>query len=193
MQDLRQLIAANICALRTARNMTQLELADSLNYSDKAISKWERAEALPDVTVLKQIADMFGVSVDYLLAVHSDTPVTKKGKNKLIISLLSVMLVWLVATFIFVELLITGSVLPAAYVFIYAVPASAVVGLVFNSIWGKRKLNYLIISVMVWTLILSVYLTLLSLVTSNLWHLFLLGIPAQIIIILWSYLSTPKK
>ena len=67
MKDLREIIAKNICALRTEANMTQLGLAELLNYSDKAVSKWERGEALPDVLVLKAIADHFGVSVDYLL------------------------------------------------------------------------------------------------------------------------------
>ena len=193
MQDLRQIIAENICALRSSRNMTQLELAQTLNYSDKAISKWERAEALPDVTVLKQIADMFSVSVDYLLEEHKDPPKTNLGHKRLVISLLSVSLVWLIATALFVELLITGAAFPAAYLFIYALPTSATVGLIFNSIWGKHKLNYLLISVMVWSLILSVYLTILSVLHSNLWYLFLLGAPAQVIILLWSRLNPIKK
>ena len=71
MNDLKQIIANNITTLRKVKNLTQLEFANELNYSDKAISKWERAESIPDVIVLKQIADLFGVTVDYLLKEHS--------------------------------------------------------------------------------------------------------------------------
>ena len=67
MSDMRQIIAQNIVKLRTARGWTQAELAERLSYSDKAISKWERAESLPDVIVLKQLADLFLVRVDDLL------------------------------------------------------------------------------------------------------------------------------
>ena len=67
MDDLYAIFARNVAELRAERKMTQAQLAALLNYSDKAISKWERGEALPDVTVVKQIADTFGVTVDYLL------------------------------------------------------------------------------------------------------------------------------
>jgi transcriptional regulator with XRE-family HTH domain len=61
MKDIKSVTADNICSLRSAQGMTQAELAGILNYSDKAISKWERGESLPDVSVLKQIAEVFGV------------------------------------------------------------------------------------------------------------------------------------
>ena len=67
MSDIKAIIAKNITALRQNHKMTQIELAEKLNYSDKAVSKWERGESVPDISVLKQIADLFGVTVDYLL------------------------------------------------------------------------------------------------------------------------------
>ena len=78
--ELKQNVAENIYYLRTANNMTQSELAATLNYSDKAISKWERAEGTPDVFVLHQIGEIFGVSVDYLLQHH--TVAEKKPETK---------------------------------------------------------------------------------------------------------------
>ena len=69
MEDLKKIIARNIVDLRRANNMTQLELAEKLNYTDKAVSKWERGESLPDISVLKTIADLFGVKIDYLVTV----------------------------------------------------------------------------------------------------------------------------
>lgn len=113
MNDLKQTIANNITELRKASQLTQLELAERLNYSDKAISKWERAESIPDVVVLKQIADIFGVTVDYLLQEeHNEHAVERvsekvfktKKRNRLIVTLLANSLVWLIATMVFVYL-----------------------------------------------------------------------------------------
>ena len=81
--DLKQTIAKNITALRQGRKMTQIELAEKLNYSDKAISKWERGESIPDVTVLKSIADLFGVTLDYLLQ-ESHEPQAGPQQDKLL-------------------------------------------------------------------------------------------------------------
>ena len=67
MKDVRQIIAENLIELRKVNKLTQLELAEKLNYSDKAISKWERGESLPDVEILCQIAELYGVSLDYLV------------------------------------------------------------------------------------------------------------------------------
>ncbi len=195
MKELREIIANNISELRCEDGITQSKLAQVLNYSDKAVSKWERGESLPDVTVLKKIADYFGVTVDYLLtAEHQDYDEKRRNKsratkrNNFIITGLAFFLVWFVATFLFVELNISlpDSQIPSWLVFIYAIPAAFTVLLIFNSIWGLRRLNYLIISVMVWTLLLTVYMTLYYALGHNLWLIFILGIPAELIILLWS-------
>ena len=61
MEDIKSIVAENIASLRQAHGMTQLELAEKLNYSDKTISKWERAESSPDISVLAEMAALFGV------------------------------------------------------------------------------------------------------------------------------------
>ena len=201
MSELREVVANNISELRQKHQMTQLSLAQKLNYSDKAISKWERGESFPDIFMLKQIADLFGVSVDYLFCEdHSearkiDERMTKIARrNRVIISVLANMLIWLIATAAFV---ITGIVhpdalLPEWMMFIYALPLSAVVALVFNSIWGRTKLNYLVISLLCWFSILAFYMTYLTVLGLNLWLIFVIGIPAQIMISLWSGINNPK-
>jgi transcriptional regulator with XRE-family HTH domain len=175
--------------------MTQLALAEVLNYSDKAVSKWERGESVPDIFMLKRIADYFGVSVDYLLeSDHTETIEQTLehrksiSRNRLIISILATSLAWLVATLAFVGMLIfTPEIsLRPWLVFIYAIPISATVALVFNSIWGRRKINYLIISILVWSVLLSAFMSLIIIFGINIWPIFLLGIPGQIIIIIWS-------
>ncbi len=197
MDEMRQVIAQNIMKLRTARGWTQAELAERLSYSDKAISKWERAESLPDVIVLKQLADLFSVSVDDLLL--EDTPdnfgkVQKiRKQNHIIITMLAVMLVWLVATLVF---FIFGFLPPAPekwLVFLYAVPTSAIVLVVFNSIWGVKKLNYPIISVLVWSLLVCIHFSVYYALSIHLWLVYGLGVPAQIIILLWSGLTSSAK
>ncbi len=198
MKDLKEIIASNISDLRNEAGMTQMKLAQLLNYSDKAVSKWERAESVPDIVVLKHIADCFDVSVDYLLCEeHEQYKENKRQrsravrKNNLIITGLSVLLVWFVATFIFVELnlLLPNAVLPSWIAFIYAVPVSLTVFLIFNSIWGKKRLNYLIISAMIWTGLLAFYLSSRFLTEENMWLVFILGIPSQMIVFLWSGLK----
>lgn len=190
MKDLRKIIAKNICALRTDMNMTQLQLAEMLNYSDKAVSKWERGEAIPDVIVLKQISDYFGVSVDYLLEDdHGDNVhptkelMSLKHRNRVLITIMSVAGAWLVATIIFAIMVLAAPESPAWITYLFAMPVSCIVWLVFNCIWGRRRLNFFIVSLLIWTLILSVSLTVFICSGLNLWVLFIVGIPIQFIAI----------
>ena len=103
MNDIKSIVAKNISELRQSNNMTQLELAEKINYSDKAISKWERAESSPDISVLVDIAAVFGVTVDYLVkADHTETPVkesevTKRQYNRKPIAYIAESGAWLVA------------------------------------------------------------------------------------------------
>ena len=196
MDDIKKNIAENISSLRMANGLSQSKLAESLGYTDKAVSKWERGESVPDISVLKRIADMFGVTVDYLISKNSasvfpEEPLKKREHNRFIITLLSIMLVWLVATFIFVTGgLFLKSLDPLWLVFVAAVPISSVVALVFNSLWGKGRNNFYIITLMLWSLLAFVYLVFLE---NNLWLIFLIGVPSQLIIVLWSRLKSSPR
>ncbi len=195
MEELKKIVAQNIAELRKNAGLTQLQLAEKLNYSDKAVSKWESGASIPDVAVLLSIANLFGVTVDYLLSEDHKIPVkeivkgTMMGRRNLVITLLSVALVWLIATAVFVVLTILSFTKIAWLSFIYAIPVSAILLIIFNSIWGKRRHNYVYISILMWSCLLSIYLTLLSL---NLWLIFLIGIPGQVIICLWSGMIKPQ-
>lgn len=194
MEELKMIIAGNIGQLRRDAGMTQLELAEYLNYSDKAVSKWERGESIPDIVTLKAVADRFSVSVDYLL--RADHPVeteikrqyTKRQRlNHALITLISCVLVWLIAIFV-------HAVVRAAnpgegqlwMTYMYAVPVTLVVLLILNSIWGNRRQNFVIVSALIWTVLASAYISVLVFVPLNMWLLFVLGVPAQIIVGLWS-------
>lgn len=205
MQDLKLIIAKNLTELRKQRGMTQLELAERLNYSDKAVSKWERGESLPDITVIKTIADLFEVTVDYLITEeHKEptpaanaAPAPKKRtsfRTAAAITGMSILLVCLIATFLF---FILCYAIPEAHPiyrllpFIFALPTAAIVWLVMNSIWFNRRRNYLIISLLMWSLLLAIWLTVLP--AMNLWLIFILGIPGEAIILMWSGMRFKRK
>jgi len=178
---------------------TQAELAQKLNYSDKTVSKWERAEAIPDIVVLKAIADLFEVKVDYLLVAEhaqkrpSSQAVSRQQlHNRWIIAFQSVIGVIFIATigFVILKLFQIKLDFSAWMTYVYALPAALIVLLVFNSVWGKHKINFVIISFLIWSILLIIYLSFLS---KNVWLVFIIGIPAQIIILLWANFKLKEK
>lgn len=201
---LKSIIAANIADLRKKSGMTQQDLAAKLNYTDKAISKWERGESIPDVIVLKQIADMFHVTVDYLLsdvheaaeetaAISQEIDVFKKRQSlrtRGFVTGMSVLLVWIAALVLFIVFDTASLDYRSNWVvFACAVPASFIVWLIMNSIWFNRRRNYLIISLLMWSVLVLIYIPILLFAGRNLWLIFSLGIPGQAIIIMWSRLK----
>lgn len=199
MEDIKLAISKNITELRRKSGMTQAQLAEKLNYSDKAISKWERGESIPDIMIIKQLADLFGVTIDYIItAEHAKSdrpPLPERHKlvNRTFITGMSVLLVWLVATLVFVILDLTLSYSNILWLcFVYAIPLTMIVWLVFNSMWFSKRRNFLIISLLMWTALMAIHMTLMA-VNCNIWPIFLLGIPAQAIIIMWSKLRFKRK
>lgn len=194
MEDLKLIIAKNIIDLRKRDGITQAELAECLNYTDKAVSKWERGASLPDIVVLKEIADLFNVTVDYLVnEEHKSQETTAepsanihgKCRNRGFITGMSILLVWLVAAVVFFVLDFFVDSRSALLVFAYAVPISMIVWLIFNSLWFNKRRNFIIISVLMWTVLISAYLSVLCF-GKSLPLIYILGIPGQAIIIMWS-------
>lgn len=200
MENIKQVIATNIAELRRAAGLTQLEFAETLNYSDKAVSKWERGDSLPDVAVLKKIADLFHVTLDYLVtedhsaAVQERVQYQGRGlRNRRIIAGISILLVWLAATIAFVIVdLVCGTSARNWTAFLYGVPASMIVLLVFNSLWFNPRRNFLLVSVLMWSVLACIHISLL-LLGFNIWIIYILGIPGQAIILLWSGLKLKKQ
>ncbi|MBQ8057647.1 MAG: helix-turn-helix transcriptional regulator [Ruminococcus sp.] len=192
MDNFKRIVAENIIKLRTSKGLTQAQLGEMLSYSDKSISKWERAEALPDAYVLKKIAEVFGVTVDYLLNEHSPNEkiIVEKPRtySRSVISVITTIGIWTLALFAFVVTWLCG--MPTPLIFAYTVPVSLIVLLVLNSVWGIGKLNMFIISGIVWGIITCVYLTFYQ---SNWWQLFIIGFPAQIIIILSFFIKKKRN
>ena len=197
MDERKATIASNLIRLRLAAGMTQAELGEKLNYSDKAISKWERGDVTTDVFVLMQIAEIFGVDVDYLLKPHNEIepaiynkPANEATYTTNMITLVTILGIWTVALFVFVILWICGMVV--WLVFVYAVPVSLITFLVLNSVWNGGKKNRYIIAALVLSIIATVYLTFLG---RNLWQLWLMAIPSLLLVFLGAsiYRSAQKR
>jgi len=190
MEDLRNIIGNNLARLRKSRGFTQQELADQLNYSDKAISKWEHATSLPSIENLFEICKFYDVTLDDLT--HEDLRIQdvqnrRKGTsaNQIVITSLSVLLVFLIATILFVGIYFVYDIYEWK-VFVWALPIASIVLLVFNGVWGKVKWVYPITTLLIWSLLASVYVQALP---ENLWMIFILGIPCELIVIFWSRLE----
>lgn len=208
-EQLKKQLGANIASYRKRIGLTQAKLAEQLNYSDKAVSKWERGESIPDVMTLIQLAELFDTTVDSLLADPEALPknggvleqvmeravektLKRKANKRAILGLCSV-LVWFVALLTFVVLFSLRIANPWM-AFFYAVPADAIVQLSLRSAWKDFRRNQILISVIMWGCILSLYMSLLIFLRENLWTLFLLGIPGQVAIFLWIRLyRKPRK
>lgn len=146
-------LSENLIYYRKKAKLTQLELAEKLNYSDKSISKWERGEGVPDIFVLKELSILFGIPVDQLIS--------KRRKslgflhNREILSYFYASIVWLIASIIFVVVANIDSSLPAWSAFVHAIPISALILLVFNIVWRKKIRVYIYTTILIWSGALS--------------------------------------
>ena len=210
-ENVKYRIGSNIAAYRKRDGLTQVSLAEKLNYSDKAVSKWERGESIPDVLTLMQLADLFGITVNELvcdpnaLPEHSDSKLEKamtqvsekalkRKANKNVIQALSSTLVWFIALFAFVILSTFDSLEPySCLLFFVAIPANAIVLLSLRSAWRDFRWNQMLISLIVWGSLLSIFMIILTAYHYNFWKVFLLGIPGQIAIFLWFRMFRPTK
>ena len=198
MEDIKSNVAKNITELRILNNMTQMELGERLNYSDKTISKWERVESSPDLSALVEMADLFGVTLDYLVKSENieEAVVERKTKeasfNRRAVSYIAEGGGWIVAIFAFiVTTLITNQMTFQWLYFVYALPVVLIVKLIFNSIWFNPRHNYLIISALMWSIFVAIHITFLYFKV-NVSLIYLLGVAGQIVIILCSYINKPK-
>lgn len=181
-EKLREYFARNLAHYRKALGLTQIELAERLNYSDKSVSKWERGDGLPDLAVTSQIAEIFGLTVNDMIAEKPKRRLMTT-RNKIIITLLSMGVAWLVATILF---FICEIIFPSIKVwwlfYIYAIPISAIVGIVFSCIWWKKIHLFASVSTLIWSLALCVMLTV---SVPKIYLIFIVAAVLQILALLW--------
>ena len=181
-EKMREYFARNLAHYRNALGLTQIELAERLNYSDKSISKWERGDGLPDLLVTAQIAEIFGLTVNDMIAEKPKRHLMTT-RNKIIITLLSMGVAWLVATILF---FICEIIFPSIKVwwlfYIYAIPLSAIVGIVFSCIWWKKIHLFASVSTLIWSAALCVMLTVL---VPKIYLIFIVAAVLQVLALLW--------
>lgn len=186
MEELKKIIADNLIYYRKQKGLTQLDIAEKLNYSDKAVSKWERAEAIPDVFILKQLADLYGIKLDDLLSTDKKkreklvkTSAQKTRMIRVFVSAISCLFVWFLATLVYIlPAIIIPEVTKTWLIFIYALVISCILFVVFSCIWGKNLSRSLSISALIWTLLVAICLTI---NTEKIWLLLIVGVPLEII------------
>ena len=192
--DIKENLANNLIYFRKQINITQAELAQKLNYSDKAVSKWERGESVPDLYVLKELADFYHVTIDTLISEPKKKPpnvIKNLSKKRLLLSLCATGLVWLLAVCLYTFSAILFPTFENTWLtFVYAVVINLTVLLILSSVWRKTIVNMVLTSVFMWILIATIYITLffaLTIVPTNLWQIFLIGIPIQCLILFYFF------
>ena len=189
MKDVKAVVAENLAQLRKAHGLTQAQLAEKFNYSDKAICRWEHGETLPDINTLCALAEFYGVTMNDLVSPDFEVSDSAKEaktvfKYRLLLSSLLLASVWLLTVIIFITTM--ASPKPYWIIFIWAVPVSCLALMRFwrgNSVHTAIKI--IIYSLFVWSLITAVFLHLLIINGVNAWMLYLIGIPLEAIIIFW--------
>ncbi|MBR0425186.1 MAG: helix-turn-helix transcriptional regulator [Clostridia bacterium] len=194
-ERIRKIVAERMTAYRKQANLTQAELAEKINYSDKSVSKWERGDGLPDLLVLCQLAELYEVPVDEFLHEGSlKRPASVRRKRHWLISLLSVGIVYLIAVLVFY--LLTLFNVPYAWIsFVCAVPVSMIVAVVFAHIWGGLPLQCLSVSGLVWSLAAMLYLfiRLFAKPVDGNYLVFAVAGGMQVLVLLWYLLQYNRK
>ncbi len=187
-QEFKSVVARKIAYYRKLEGITQGQLAEILNYSDKSVSKWERGEGIPDAYVLTLIAEHFGVTLNDLTSVEEPKISGKFIKKREFVPYLSVGLVWLVAALVFFILeIIPVSIEREWLSFIYAVPVMFIVITVFSCLWYKNVARALSVSGIIWGVFVSL------IVTFPLAKVAFFLIPCaifQALVILWFYMMS---
>ena len=189
MENIHEVVKNNLVELRKKRGLTQLELAEKINYSNKAVSRWENGEVTPDLETLNKLAKIYDVPLASIIqknGIRKDAKANQiSNANKIVIALLGVVLVWFIAIITYVSIKLIYNI-DYWQIFVWAVPLSFVVTVVFSLMWWKKPMSVAVISGLVWTLLTAIYVQLLP---YNLFFIYSIGIPVQVALILWLFIK----
>ena len=192
MKDIREIVCSSLIKIRKQHNLTQVELSNKINYSDNAISRWEKGDVLPSLEILQTLASFYGVEISYFIEEHPDeqTKILNSKKRVLYWGIFScaILAVWTICALLF--LIIFNNKGEYYYmVFVWGVPITALTVRTIVKYYFKNKLALLTNSIFVWTTLAAIYFEWLEL---NLWQVFLIGMPIQIMLILITVLKRLK-
>lgn len=195
MKDLHLIIADNLAALRKSSGLTQAQVAERLSYSDKAVSRWERGDTMPDINVLYELCAFYGITLDMLtqrggVSDKGELPMRESKLYRIAFNALNIAVVWLIATVLFVYRNVSG-IENAWTLFIWAIPCSSLSLMLANRRYYRKEpiLYFILYSILTWTLLTSVYVQFLQL---HFGLIYIVGIPVQIALILWLIIRRTK-
>lgn len=190
MKNIKSVVTENLISLRKKNKFTQIELAKLINFSDKAISRWENGDVVPDIETLEKLSKIYQVPITYFFEEHTDVAIRRKNRpsyNDLLLQLITICVIWVVLTIVFVSVRIIYDY-TFWQVFVWGVPITSMLLLKFTKSWCGNLLRAIFRTVLTWSLLASIYLQLLE---YNLWLIFLVGVPIQAGIFLAAF-SKPK-
>ena len=192
MEELNKIVATNLVMLRTKSGLTQLQVAEKINYSDKSISKWERGDAIPDVSVMLQLANLYGVSLDDMVTKHENKEIKPREKRfylskHFLISMIAFVFVWLLSTIAFSVVYGMFDLTDVAYLsFIVAIPLSFLVVNILSFFWYPYFVSAIFSSIFIWTAMLAITQCIPGI---NMWLLWIIAIPLQLLVIFGIFLQ----
>ena len=214
MENLATIVGKNLATLRKAKGLTQQDLAREINYSDKSISKWELGYSLPSVDILKDFAQFYGVTIDYLVSEQTAEDLEAKAKEdvldqraKKINQALSIALTCTAIILVAVCIFLNGYFNPFGIdrsrpsdglwvVFVWMVPVALfVVTLLSWHYYHRRAAFVALSSCFMWTLLLSFCIHFQFVYTDPqiIWYILVVGVPIQIMLILWGNFKPKRK
>lgn len=205
----------NLIRLRREHKLTQLELSERINYSDKAVSRWETGEVTPDVETLEHLATLYGIPITSFFlpagellskkerkvqkreakkqkkAQKGSTPTSKKSvkdptrPRRIAILIASLCFLWTIAFTLFF-ILTAAEISGAWYAFIWGVPATLAILFAFFFLRRHTATSVVFLSLFVWSALAATYL---QIAIWRLYPLLFLGIPLQTVILLLPFLK----
>lgn len=164
-KNVKEIISTNISSLRKRERMTQADLADKLSYSDKAVSKWERGESLPDAEMLYKLSQLFHVDIQYLFTEHESIGLSieeeqklKKRENRYHL-FFAFSTFFILCTMVFsilgsyIDLVETSNI----SLLLFILPMIPTILLIINLIMGHKKLILVYVSLIIWTTAQAIY------------------------------------
>ena len=180
MDKIREYLPKKLIELRKQNNLTQVELASKINYSDKAISRWEKGEVLPDLETLEMLSEVYDVPLSTFVEEKSEAPAIRTTKQDVLSQIFFVCSIWTIIATVFTYLNISKGQ-SVWQLFVWGVPATCFILLLLNERKNRKITNFVFGTIFVWSIILCIFLHLIS---SAPWYIFLIGIPLQGILVI---------
>ena len=198
MKDVKSVVAKNLATLRKNKGITQAELAERFNYSDKAVSRWEHGDTLPDINVLYELCEYYSITMNDL--VSEECMVEEKNKEEekkfvvyrafLAAFASSATLLLAAVWFVFSRIAYGNSYWLA---FVWVVPVCCMVtNYLCRNIFGWIP-RFVLTSVVIWSIIAAMYLHIYVNYGANLWMIFTIGLPTQALAFLWQRMRKYKQ